>query len=605
MESQPGDAYGHARRGVDPATAPSAQGAQRVQRDAYIAGDLRTPGSDDLAGDTPQRAGGTYGATGAPPPRTSSAPTTSAPKPDRRFRGAIIRTIGSTIVPGLGMLGTRAHRLGVLLLTLIVAAAVVLGVMVFRDPVLAAGSALQTGWMRTIAFALIAVAVIWVSIIIGTYLISRPRRLTARQRTLGAVVVGLLTFIVSAPLAVASAYSFETARLSSDLFGSESNSQSQTRPTLEKNDPWADKDRVNILLLGGDSGEGRESDLGVRTDTMMMASIDTKTGATLLIQLPRNLQYPIFAADSPLASVFPYGFDDGAEAFLSSVWQDAPTMYPELFENTDYPGADALKWAFEGITALKVDYFVLVNIDGLVNLIDAMGGVTVNVNYPIAKGGSTSDYNCGESGWIPEGPSQHLNGTDAMWYARSRCNSPGGDFGRMQRQSCLVQAVIDQADPATMLTRYEDIAQAAGEMVSTDIPQEHLSAIVDLAGRVQRSGVVNRISFVDDGTGWYSSAYPDFDRMQEEIAAAITSTQEQAEAKNAPQPETPTTEPTGAEAPATEQPADTATGNTSGQAEDIADACAYQHQEPEGDWYIPDTVPVYTPPESEPAETSR
>lgn len=338
---------------------------------------------------------------------------------------------------------------------------------------------------------------------------------------------------------------------------------------------------------------------------MMMASIDTKTGATLLIQLPRNLQYPIFAADSPLASVFPYGFDDGAEAFLSSVWQDAPTMYPELFENTDYPGADALKWAFEGITALKVDYFVLVNIDGLVNLIDAMGGVTVNVNYPIAKGGSTSDYNCGESGWIPEGPSQHLNGTDAMWYARSRCNSPGGDFGRMQRQSCLVQAVIDQADPATMLTRYEDIAQAAGEMVSTDIPQEHLSAIVDLAGRVQRSGVVNRISFVDDGTGWYSSAYPDFDRMQEEIAAAITSTQEQAEAKNAPQPETPTTEPTGAEAPVTEQPTDTATGNTSGQAEDIADACAYQHQEPEGDWYIPDTVPVYTPPESEPAETSR
>ena len=41
------------------------------------------------------------------------------------------------------------------------------------------------------------------------------------------------------------------------------------------------------------------------------------------------------------------------------------------------------------------------------------------------------------------------------------------------------------------------------------------------------------------------------------------------------------------------------------EAEDIADACAYQHQEPEGDWYIPDTVPVYTPPESEPAETSR
>ncbi len=501
------------------------------------------------------------------------------------------------------MLGTRLHRLGVILLTLILVAFIAL-IIVLRNPLLTAGSALQTGWMRTIAISLIVVAGLWVSVIIGTYLVSRPRTLSNGQRTIGGIAVGLLTFIVSAPLAVASAYSFETARLSSDLFGSENNSQSQTRPTLEKNDPWADKERVNILLAGGDSGAGRETELGVRTDTMMMASIDTKTGATLIIQLPRNLQYPIFAPDSPLAQAFPYGFDDGSDAFLSSVWEDAPTMYPELFENTDYPGADALKWAFEGVTGQKVDYFVLVNIDGLVKLVDAMGGVTVNVNFPIAKGGSTSDGNCGELGWIPEGPTQHLGGDDAMWYARSRCNSPGGDFGRMQRQSCLVNAVIDQADPATMLTRYEDIAQAAGDMVSTDIPQEHLSAIVDLAGRIQKGGVVNRISFVH-GINGYDSSAPDFDQMHTEISDAIAATQEQVEAKNAPQP----TEPAPATTETAEAPApvesDTPAEPISGEAENVADSCGYHHEEPEGDWYIPDSVPVYTPPDSEPAQTQR
>lgn len=427
--------------------------------------------------------------------------------------------------------------------------------------------------------------------------------MSARQRTLGAVVVGLLTFIVSAPLAVASAYSFETARLSSDLFGSENDSQSQTRPTLEKSDPWADKDRVNILLLGGDSGAGRETDLGVRTDTMMMASIDTKTGATLLIQLPRNLQNPIFAPDSPLADVFPYGFDDGSDAYLSSVWQDAPAMYPELFQDTDYPGADALKWAYEGVTGQKIDYFVLVNIDGLTNLVDAMGGVTVNVNFPIAKGGSSADKDCGVLGYIPEGPSQHLNGGDAMWYARSRCNSPGADYGRMQRQSCLVKAVIDQADPATMLTRYEDIAQAASDMISTDIPQEHLSAMVDLAGRVQSGHVVNRISFTDpgDGSSWYSSAYPDFDRIKQTVSDAITATQEQAQNQSQPAPQTSTESaaPIESSAPLPTE-TETVSGDTSGQTQNVGDVCGYQHQEPEGDWIIPDDVPRYTPPESEP-----
>lgn len=510
-------------------------------------------------------------------------------------------------MPGLGLLGTRAHRLGVAILAVVVVGSGILGFAILRDPLMAAGNILASGSIQGIGIALAVAGLCWVAVIIGTYLISRPRKMTRQQRAIGAAVVGVMSLLVSAPTAVGTAYSLQTANLSGGLFQSEDDSQSQTRPSLEvgRRDPWANKERVNLLLLGGDSGAGRDIDLGVRTDTMMLASIDTRTGATLIIQLPRNLQGAPFPAGSPLAAQFPYGFDNGGDSMLSAVWNDVPNMLPDMFTDTDYPGADALKWAVEGVTALKVDYFVLVNIDGLVNLVDAMGGVRLNVNFPIAKGGSTDAYNCGEEGWIPEGPNQLLNGTDAMWYARSRCNSPNADYSRMQRQSCLVNAVIDQADPAGMAVRYEAIAKATGDMVSTDIPQEHLSAMVELAKRVQNARFVQRITFIDGENGYWS-AYPDFDLMASQISAALVAmsappatepaTSEPTQpAGEAPPAEVPVTDPA---APA--QPSASASQNP---VEDVTDACAYRHEEPLEGVLIPDTVPIYTPPPTEPAKT--
>lgn len=512
----------------------------------------------------------------------------------RKFRGALTRTLISTIAPGTGFIGTRADRLGKIMLAIILIVGIAGAFIVLGDPLATAGAALQSGTMMIIAVALMVVMAVWVTLILGTYLIARPRRVSRRQRIGGSVAVGLLSLVIALPMTIASAYAYQTSRLSGNIFQSQNDTQSQTRPTLAA-DPWADLERVNILLLGGDSGEGRDADLGIRTDTMMVASIDTRTGATLIIQLPRSLQYPIFPDGNDLQAAYPYGFDDGAESFLSSVWHVVPTEHPELFTNTDYAGADALKYAVQGVTGLKMDYFLLVNIDGLVQLIDAMGGVTVNVNYPLAKGGST-EYGCGQDGWIPEGPDQHLNGTDAMWYARSRCNSSRGDADRMARQSCLVNAVINQADPANMLVRYEAIAQAAGNMISTDIPAEDLSAMADLAGRVQKGNSIRRLTFVHEVNGFYADS-PDFDLMHQQVAEAIDS-----------MAATPSTEPAPtAETTTQAEPTDPATGTTDEQtsepsatsvAETVVDACAYRHEEPASNVVVPTTVPVYTPPAS-------
>jgi len=551
------------------------------------------------------------------PPEEAEIKTASGARPAnlkiataRRFRGAITRTIAGTIIPGLGLIGTRRNGLGIALTCLTLIGGAGLGWLAWNSKDALIRRLLNVELLVALGTGLGVLAVLWGCLILGTYRTSRPRKLDSRRRLIGALVVAAMTAFVSVPLSVVSGYAFETARLSGDLFGSERKKPSQTRPSIKRTDPWRDIARVNVLLLGGDSGEGRDNSLGIRTDTIMIASIDTKTGNTVIIQIPRNLQYAPFPPGSALAKQYPNGFNDGGPSYINSIWLDVPTANPELFEDTAYPGADALKWAIQGVTGLKMDYFALVDIDGLIRLVDAMGGVTVNVNYPIAKHGSDEMGDCGFGGWILEGPNQKLNGDDAMWFARSRCNTPGGDFGRMKRQSCLVKAIIDQADPAVMATRYEQIARAAGNMVMTDVPKEHLEALIDLSLRVQK-GQISRLTFVHGENGFYSDQ-TNWSLVRTQVAEALQrsvpdapstpSAADQTTSQPTSQQPVDSIEPQPTQAAEPDQPeeldpqpsdAATASASTSQPpTENVADACAYHPEEPA--WVHP-TVPRRTP----------
>src|SRR5699024_11709374 len=90
-------------------------------------------------------------------------------------------------------------------------------------------------------------------------------------------------------------------------------------PTRRSSD--LDKPYINIFLMGRDNGDGRE---GTRPDTMLVASIDTKTGNAALISVPRNLAFPVFPEGSELAEEWPDGFrpsGDSSEDLINAVWQ--------------------------------------------------------------------------------------------------------------------------------------------------------------------------------------------------------------------------------------------------------------------------------------------
>lgn len=499
------------------------------------------------------------------------------------FTRSLIKTAASTVVPGLGLVRSPARTAGLVITGLFLVGLGPLAVWVVSDPIGASTIAVRPSFLRVISVVLMVTALLWVAQIVGTHVLTRPRRRTPLQRTVGAVAVALLSFVIAVPLSVAARYSMQQSGLVTEVFAAQNDKKSQTRPSIDTGgrpaDVWARKPRLNILLVGMDNTAARDyAPIDVSTDTMMVASIDTATGDTVIVQIPRNMAQMQFPKGSELAKRYPRGYYDGingdnAGYFANAVWAHLPAQNPDLFADTDYKGADALKLGMEGTLGLKIDYFAALNIDGLVKLIDAMGGVRINVNQRIPIGGN--DYRAPD-GYIEPGPDKQLSGYYAMWYARGRHGVEGGDFNRMGRQTCVIKAVIDQADPATMLTRYEAIANASKQMISTDMPQELLPAMVTLASRV-KNGKQTRVLFVHGKDGFVTYD-PDFAMMRTRVQRAIQTVGQATggtPGTTAPKPtsSTGTTPGSPSVTPTGSQPGGTATATP--EAESLTDACAY------------------------------
>jgi LCP family protein required for cell wall assembly len=205
---------------------------------------------------------------------------------------------------------------------------------------------------------------------------------------------------------------------------------------------------------------------------------------------------------------FPDGFNcEGCYLNAVSTWAQDHT---DLFGNSDNPGIDATIMGVEGITGLKVNYWAMVNLQGFKDLVDAVGGVTLNVRAPIPVGGLGSDV----TGYIQPGV-RRLDGHDTLWFARSREGSD--DYSRMARQKCVMDAMLRQISPQSALRNFQSIARASSEMISTDIPSSEVDRFIDLAMKARDQRVAS-LSLVPP---MINTGDPDIDLVQEKVAAAI------------------------------------------------------------------------------------
>lgn len=273
--------------------------------------------------------------------------------------------------------------------------------------------------------------------------------------------------------------------------------------------------RYNVLLLGGDAGPDRT---GMRPDSISVASIDAATGQTTIIGIPRNLYNAPFREGSPLYGPYPDGYtcgDDCLVSFLYTYGEAHPDLYPDAEKEGSNAGIEAERDAIEGVTGLTIQYYALIDMGGFVDLIDALGGITVDVPYriPINGGVDAAGQPINVDGWIEPGV-QHLDGYHALWFARARHGTD--DYHRMARQRTVEQAVLKQFTPAKVLSKFQAVASAGTQIVKTDIPQGTLSEFVSLALKA-RSQKLTDLEIVPPA---YDNLHPDFAAIRAAVKKA-------------------------------------------------------------------------------------
>lgn len=222
---------------------------------------------------------------------------------------------------------------------------------------------------------------------------------------------------------------------------------------------------VNILLLGKGTEDHPGKDL---TDTIMLARIDVDKGRIGLLSLPRDMYVMIPGTKSAtkINALYNYGLRNNL-------------------------GAAPIVDAVEDVTDLDVHYFLVVDFDAFTSVVDALGGINVDVQRDILDRtypGPNYSYEVFEL----DAGLQHLDGATALKYVRTRHNDPEGDFGRAKRQQQTLQAIKNKAFSLGTLSnplRLGEIFDALGDHIRTNISFADMTSLVALLPQLDTQNI--------------------------------------------------------------------------------------------------------------------
>jgi LCP family protein required for cell wall assembly len=234
--------------------------------------------------------------------------------------------------------------------------------------------------------------------------------------------------------------------------------------------PWDGTSRLNILLIGVDEQGG-----GHNTDTMITVSIDPATHQAVMFQLPRDtVDVPI--PPGPARATF-----GAAYAGKINSWWVAVHKRSDWFGGnaaTDQPGYNGLKAILGYLYGLDIKYYVEVNFDGFRQVVDTLGGVTINVQLPVVDDNYPASGGTRQRLYIPAGM-QHMDGAAALRYSRSRHTS--SDFDRGARQQRVLVSLRQQTNVAAILPNLDSLMGAIRQSVRTDIPPALVPQLLQVA----------------------------------------------------------------------------------------------------------------------------
>ena len=243
--------------------------------------------------------------------------------------------------------------------------------------------------------------------------------------------------------------------------------------------PWGDDGKFDLLLLGSDAGADRWSR---RMDVMLLVEVDVATGRVAMFGFPRNMvNVPLPPGAARNAS--PCGC---FKKLLNELYTDATFYYPQLWPGEgSVSGIAAVRDTISELTQRPIDAVLVADLWGVIKVVDAMGGIDMNVTEPIYDK-NYPDPVLGSIQLRIGSGLQHFDGRLALAYARSRHQD--SDYGRMRRQQALLLALRDQLGAATILNA-PALAAAAKGYVWTDLPRSSLPNLVDLFSRAATAPV--------------------------------------------------------------------------------------------------------------------
>ncbi|WP_075982978.1 polyisoprenyl-teichoic acid--peptidoglycan teichoic acid transferase TagU [Bacillus massilinigeriensis] len=190
----------------------------------------------------------------------------------------------------------------------------------------------------------------------------------------------------------------------------------------------------SVLLMGVDE---RSGDRG-RSDTLIVMAVNPKAQSVKMISIPRDTRTLIVGRGTQDKINHSYAFG-GEEMTVNTV---------------------------ENFLNIPVDYYIKMNMEGFVDIVDAVGGISVDNSFSFSQ----DQYSFAEG-------KLDLNGKEALAYARMRKKDPNGDFGRQQRQRQVIEGVLEKGANLSSVNKIDDILEAIGKNVETDLTFDEMKVI--------------------------------------------------------------------------------------------------------------------------------
>jgi LCP family protein required for cell wall assembly len=198
---------------------------------------------------------------------------------------------------------------------------------------------------------------------------------------------------------------------------------------------------VNILLMGVDARPGEAIDVGVRPDALMVLHLNPENGSCRVLAIPRDTRTELPG----------YGLTKINHALAVG-------------------GTPYERQVVEQFLGISIQHYGLIDFTGLTDLVDAVGGVTIDNDYAFSAGGVD----------FPLGP-QHLDGKDALTFSRFR-HGPDGDFGRVRRQQMVIRALVKQGASLNVVTELNRLLPALQAHTRTDLTVPEMIALAQKYG---------------------------------------------------------------------------------------------------------------------------